>query len=164
MKILGIDPSLRNWGLAVMELDKELTILKTHTIRTNKIPKHKSVAVTDVNTAKFILDELKDYLEGIDAICIELPLGSQTSTAMKSYGLCIGLVGYIATLGIPVIYKNPFDIKKVIGKRDTTKEEIIDWVNTNHPNKLSKYKTVAEHQADAVLAVYASLNELKELL
>ena len=169
LNVLSFDPSLRNWGIALLEFDtinnsfevEQVAVIKT----SNNKPKT-SVAVNDVLTAKKLIDGILDFTtdKPIDVITIELPLGSQQAAAMKGYGIVIGLVAALTTLNIPMIYKSPFDIKKVIGNRKTTKEEIIDWVNLKHPNKLSKYKNQAEHQADAILAAYASINELKEMV
>lgn len=167
MKILGFDPSLRNWGIAITSYDPiadTLTVHKVDVIKTKTIKdKKQSKAVLDLQRAQTLIEGLLPYLDDVELIVIELPLGSQTASAMKSYGMCLGITACLTTLGIPFIYKTPFDLKRVIGKRETTKEEIIDWVNQRHPNVLSKYKTSAEHQADAVLAIYSALPDIREL-
>ena len=159
-------PSLRNWGVAVTSYDLEtdtLTLESVDVIKTKPLTKSKlSKAEQDLQAAKTLLDGVLSYVKTAELVVIELPIGSQSAAAMKSYGICIGITACLTHLGIPFIYKSPYDLKKVIGKIDTTKEEIIRFVGDRHPNKLSKFKNSAEHQADAVLAIYAALPEIKE--
>lgn len=161
-----MDPSFRNWGISCMTLspDSGLTlnhvaVIKTSLDKTSKDRK----SVQDINSAKTLINGVQAYLKSADVIVVEMPTGSQSASAMKSFGVCVGIVGYITSLGIPIIYKTPQDVKKVVGNKQASKEEVIHWVSTRHPNILSKYKGTAEHQADATAVIYSALNQLKEI-
>lgn len=167
MRIVGFDPSLRNWGVAVMDYDPiidvievvSVDVIKTKPIKKSKLPKSQQ----DLEAAQALLKGILPYATNADVVVIELPIGSQSAAAMKSYGICIGITACLTNLGIPFIYKTPYDIKHVVGNKETSKEEIIDWVRERYPDKLSKYKNSAEHQADAVVSVHAALPELRKL-
>ena len=165
MIILGLDPSFRNWGIALMNYTSNtLTLLEVKVIQTKPHKKSKlSKALQDLQDAQTLLTGVLSYALKADVVVIELPLGSQSAAAMKSYGICIGLAAALNQLKIPFYYVNPFDVKRVVGSTKTTKEEIIEWVNNRHPNILDKAKCRAEHQADACIAIYAALNQIKEL-
>lgn len=122
-----------------------------------------SVALQDLEACKILIEGINNNINNIDIIVIELPIGSQSSAAMKSYGICIALSAYASQLGIKTLYVSPFDVKKVVGKTNTTKHAIIDWVNNKHPNILSKQIYKSNHEADATVAVYAALNQIKEI-
>jgi hypothetical protein len=167
MRIVSFDPSLRNWGVAILDYDPihdvievvSVDVIKTKPIKKSKLPKSQQ----DLEAAQALIQGVLDYASSADVIVIELPIGSQSAAAMKSYGICIGITACLTELQIPFIYKSPYDIKRVVGKKETSKEEIIDWVHERHPNKLSKYKNSAEHQADAIVAAYSALPELRKL-
>ena len=166
LKILGFDPSLRNWGIAKMTYNNStgLDLLSVDVIHTS-IDKgsKKSKALQDLEACNTLIEGINKHLEGIDLIVIELPIGSQSSAAMKSYGICIALSAYVSQLGIKTLYVSPFDVKKVVGKTNTTKHAIVDWVNLKHANILSKVLYKSNHEADATVAVYAALKQIKEI-
>ena len=165
LNILSFDPSLRNWGIAKMTYDNStgLDLLSVDVIHTfiDKGSKE-SKALQDLEACNTLIEGINKHLDVIDLIVIELPIGSQSSAAMKSYGICIALSAYISQLGIKTLYVSPFDVKKVVGKTNTTKHAIVDWVNLKHPNILSKVLYKSNHEADATVAVYAALNQIKD--
>lgn len=155
LKILGIDPSFRNWGMALMsytpfslELDG-VTIIQTNkgNIRTSD---------DDLNRVTMLYEGLQLALKEADVVVAEIPLGSQNAHSMKSYGIVLGLLGTIPDL----IRVSPYDVKAVIGK-NASKKKIIEWVEHNHPDVLHKNLGIAEHQADAVLTIYAGLPQIR---
>lgn len=157
-------PSFRNLGLALVNLssNRELSLIAVDVIKTKPHKKSKlSKAIQDLQDAQTLIQGVLSYIDNVDAIVIELPIGSQSAAAMKSYGICIGITACLHELGIPFYYVSPYDVKRVVGSKETTKEEIIDWVNKRHPGYLSKYKNSAEHQADAVVAIYAALKQIR---
>ena len=177
LNVVSMDPSLRNWGVSHLTLSSDLDILvqsvdlfqseetKSKTIKQNS---------SDITAANYIYACTRKYVEAVrpNVIVIEVPIGSQSARAMASYGVCIGLIGSIKSWGIPIIEVSPFDVKKVIGKRETTKQEIVDWVLTSNPETpFPLYRgqinmSKAEHIADSIVATYASLNkpQMKELI
>jgi hypothetical protein len=62
----------------------------------------------------------------------ELPVGSQSSRAQTSYGICLGV---LACINKPLIQLTPTEIKQHVGgKKDTSKAEIIEWAVSQQPN------------------------------
>lgn len=161
-----MDPSFRNWGISCMTLSPISGLTLHHVAVIKTLPDKSSKdrkSVQDINSAKTLIDGVQGYLKSADVVVVEMPTGSQSASAMKSYGICVGIVGYITSLGIPIIFKTPQDVKKVVGNNQASKEDVIHWVSTRHPNILSKFKGTAEHQADATAVVYSALNQLKEI-
>lgn len=166
-KIIGMDPSLNHWGIAVMSYDPLLNVLelnqvdviKTKPIKNSKLRK----SIQDLNRAKTLIDGVYEYVKEADVVVVELPHGSQSAQSMKSYAICIALTAALTSLDIPFIYMTALDVKKVVGDKTASKESIISWVENKHPGILSKYKNSAEHQADATVVVYAALNQIRKL-
>lgn len=167
VKIVGLDPSMSNWGIAVMSYTlstdvlelNQVDVIKTKPIKNSKLRK----SIQDLNRAKTLIDGVYEYVKDADVVVVELPHGSQSAAAMKSYGICIALTAALTSLDIPFIYMTALDVKKVVGDKTASKESIISWVENKHPGILSKYKNSAEHQADATVVVYAALNQIRKL-
>ena len=161
LNVLAFDPSLSNWGIAYMSYTPSYMELKaTDIIQTKPLKNSKlSKAQQDMTRIDTLYKGIQEALEEADIVVIELPIGSQSARAMASYGVCLGL---ISSVNKPRIYVSPNQVKKVVGKNTTSKEEIMDWVNKRHPNILPKTKSKAEHMADAVVAIYAADSELRK--
>lgn len=158
MNILGLDPSLNNFGIAKGILTDTLSITYTDVIQ-HKIKKDKTKQNSrDINAALHIFKHLYPLLKDIDVIIVEVPIGSQSSRAMVSYGVCIALIGVISYFNPKVIQVSPFDVKKLVGSRTASKEDVIQWVQSNHPTlNLPKAIGKAEHIADAIAAIHVGL-------
>jgi Holliday junction resolvasome RuvABC endonuclease subunit len=92
---------------------------------------------------------------------------------MASYGICVGVLGALRASGIPFFEVTPTEVKLAgAGHKTATKEEMIAWAMAKHPEanwpmhqgKVSAAK--AEHQADAVAAIYAGVasNPFRQML
>lgn len=164
INILSFDPSMSNWGIAKMTLsDGLLEVDYVDVIHTKSDESSKeSKAKQDLNRCITLIEGIDSHLKGIDCIVIELPIGSQSFSAAKSYGISIALSAYAASKGIDMFYVSPFAVKKVVGNNNSSKHSIVDWVNAKHPNKLSKQLYKSNHEADACVAVYAALDDIKE--
>lgn len=166
LKILGFDPSLRNWGVAAATLDLQTDKLSVRYMDVVQpiISKNKQVRVNnqDLQAAEQLYAQAHKLAKQADVICIEVPHGSQSARAMASYGICIGVIGSLRHLGIPIIELSAMEVKQVLGKKDATKAEIIAYVQQHHPeapipslnNKINFSK--AEHACDAVVAIHAA--------
>ena len=171
IKILSFDPSFRNWGIAAAIYDTTTNQLyiKTGKVIISKPDKSKIRQNTkDLNVSKNLYENLKDISLQPDLIIAEVPHGSQSSRAMVSYGVCIGVLGSILTNNVPFIQVSAADVKNVIGSKDASKLEVINWVKERHPEILSwiPCNTKAEHICDAIVAIYAAMQtkQFKELL
>ena len=167
INIIGFDPSLRNWGIAAAKYDPktdQLDVFHFDVIQP-KLSNDKQVRVNsrDVESAMQLFQKAKAVMQGSHIVCIEVPHGSQSARAMASYGICIGVIGALKALDIPVIEVSALDVKKVLGKKDASKAEVIAFVQAKHPNapypmhlnQINQSK--AEHCCDAVVAIYAAM-------
>lgn len=167
IKVLGLDPSLRNWGLAAcLYREGKLEVVETRITKTKNTKGIKQNA-SDIIAANTLYNELIAPIKWADVICIEVPHGSQSSRAMVSYGVCVALIGVIQTINPNIIQVSANDVKAIVRTdkdHKPTKQEIIDWVKDKHPEANLPTTLSAEHICDAIVAVYAAMNtkEFKE--
>lgn len=181
LKVVGFDPSLRNWGIATGWLNLGTMTLKLHSLSVTKpvLPEGKQVRQSseDLEAAVQLTAAAVEAAKGANAIFVEVPVGSQSASAMKGYGVCIGVLGALRAGGIPFFEVTPTEVKVVATrKRDATKKEMIAWAMGKHPEApwpmqtkkgvTSPVEGSAEHMADAVAAIYAGMtcNQFQQLL
>lgn len=182
IRVVGFDPSLRNWGIAKGVLLPGIV----HRIRINEVdvinpelPTGKQVRQNslDLESAKQLCAAALSAAKGAQAIFVEVPVGSQSARAMASYGICVGVLGALRATGIPFFEVTPTEVKMAsAGKKTATKLDMIQWAMARHPEanwpvfkqkgeiKVSESK--AEHMADATAAIYAGLacNSFQQML
>ena len=181
MKLVGFDPSLRNWGMASARYSLEsgfITVDKMGLINP-VLPTSKQIRQNslDLESAKQLYANALAFAEGAHAVFVEVPVGSQSARAMASYGICVGVLGALRSAGMPIFEVTPIEVKMAgPGKRTATKKQMIKWATTKHPeakwptfkqdgiNMISEAK--AEHMADAVAAIHAGVacNPFRQLL
>ncbi|MGJ0628235.1 hypothetical protein [Xenorhabdus bovienii] len=170
IKIAGLDPSMSNFGIVFGELDITTnTVVKIERMelaQTSASNTKKSVRVNsdDLRRANEIWKKAKPIIDQAQLIFCELPVGSQSSRAQTSYGICIGV---LACIDKPLIQVTPIEIKKFVAdKKTTSKEEIIEWAIAKHPEAPwitrkekgeVKFANKNEHLADAVAAIYTGM-------
>lgn len=174
LHVLGMDPSLSNWGLAVGTFDlvtEQLDILELRVTQPG-IPEGKQVRnnskdlVRAEQLAQAVEDIRREY--PIQVSFVEVPIGSQSARAMASYGVCVGVLGTLRATGHPFYEVTPNEVKKVAtGRTTATKREMIQWAYDQHPDAPWPFQTKkgvttiieskAEHMADAVAAIYAGI-------
>lgn len=179
--VVGQDPSLRHWGLSkgVFDLETRVLTLTEVSVTEPDLPKGKQVRQNslDLEAAKQLYAGAIKASQGAHAVFIEVPVGSQSSRAMASYGICVGIVGSLRATGIPVFEVTPSEVKLAgFGKLTASKMEMIQWAMDKHPEaNWPTYKqkgatlintSRAEHQADATAAIYAGIasNQFQQLL
>lgn len=163
LKVVGLDPSLRAWGIAIgsVLLDTGiLTIEQIDTACTEPLKETKiSKSTWDIGSARTLYTQVQEAVKDADIICVEVPYGSQDVKAAVGRGICLGVLGSLT--GKNFIYVTPQSVKKIIGKKDATKAESVALAMERHPEaswpmwngKVSVTK--AEHSADAIHAIYA---------
>lgn len=164
--ILGIDIGLQNTGLALLTYDGQegFSLRSVGIIRTRLDKDLDSKAQDDVRRCRELLYELGGAELSADAVVAESPTGSQNAMGMKAYGMCACL---LASISKPLFLVSPLEVKRVINPNQSGKTKaagkktIINWVNERHPGILDARLGVAEHQADAVVAVYAATQHLR---
>lgn len=165
MMVLGIDPSLRNFGYALAELDmsnmcfdiKELLLVETEATKLKKVVRKNS---DDLERCRIHATALREMQKKAQIAFVEVPVGSQSARAMMSYGACVALLG---TIDIPLIQLTPREVKMAaVGAPDATKREMIDWAAGKFPRadwlrKAGRLIDKNEHLADAVASINAGL-------
>lgn len=165
MIVVGMDPSLSNWGFALAELDMETLqprLLEIYTQKTEPGKDRKRVRKNsdDLIRARLLHEAVKKYSSRASIAFVEVPHGSQSARSMASYGVCIGV---LAGVGIPLIQLTEQELKlATTGKKTSTKSEMIEWVVQRHSEvKWAMHKGRPagsnEHMADAVGAIYAGI-------
>lgn len=176
-----MDPSLRNWGLAMawLYLDSmRIQVIDVSTVSpvlsASKQVRQNSL---DIESAVQLYGAASMAAKFAKAIFIEVPVGSQSARAMASYGICVGVLGALRASGTPFFELTPTEVKLAgHGSKTATKEQMIQWATTAHPEANwptyrrkgveSVSEARAEHMADAVAAIHAGIhcNSFKQLV
>lgn len=169
--ILGMDPSLRNWGLASSFLDLETGIMDDPVLDlicpADLQGKQVRVNSNDMHLAEQLATTVIAAAQKAKIIFIEVPVGSQSARAMASYGVCIGIVGALRASNIPVIEVTAHEVKfHLSGDKHATKRKMIDagvnlypgsnWTSF-YPGQKNGIPDKAEHVADAIGAIHAGV-------
>lgn len=166
--LAGIDPSLRNLGMAKFEYEDGKLYPIEEGLQVTK-PESKKAKIRkncdDLNAAILLHEALQDFICDCDYVFMELPVGSQTARAMASYGICVGLAASIAP---PLILVLPHEVKLITGLGKTaSKAAMIAWAVKKYPEiewlrergkPTGKLIAANEHIADAVAATEAGIN------
>lgn len=168
-KILSLDPSLNNWGYAILDYEPNLNTLTLQHCGVINPPKGNKYLPKqnqkDIATATNIYQELYYLINKVDIWVAEIPIGSQSSRAMVSYALCCGVIGSLTCHNPKLIQISPYEVKKYIGDKTTDKQQIINWVRQQHPQTqhlIPQAKNKAEHICDAIMACHVALKQIKE--
>lgn len=173
IRVCGFDPSMRNWGMAVADLDLRSGLLDVPTLSIIQPRDEKSKQVRknskDLALAKQLFEGAYDTAKSCKVVFVEVPVGSQSARAMASYGVCVGVLGSLAGLGITIIEVSPEENKKALtGIKHASKEAMISAAMAEYPTanwprqerngatfKKGDLKAEAEHVADAIGAIHA---------
>jgi len=173
-RVLGIDPSLNNWGMANGLYDSNSGQIDIENLELIQpvVPKGKQVRQNskDLAAAEQLFRGTLDLVESIkpQAIFVEVPHGSQNARSMVSYGICAGVLASLRATGTPFFELTATEVKvHAIGDKKATKQQMIDWAQSKHPaapwphykqngqQVLSTAK--AEHLADAIATIHAGV-------
>lgn len=170
INVVGMDPSLRNFGLvkATIDLDTmQVSAYKMSLIKSeNGIKKTKTVRKNsdDLDRAKHIQEAMVEACKDATFAFVEVPVGSQSARAMASYGICIGV---LSSCPIPIIQLTPTEVKLAgTGIKTATKDEMIEaavewqpdapWLRVKRSGKMELIGD-NEHLADACFAIKAGM-------
>jgi Holliday junction resolvasome RuvABC endonuclease subunit len=163
-----MDPSLRGWGLAEGTLDLDqgylndlhLSLIQPKDMEGKQVRKNSS----DLHLAAQLAEGVIPLVQKAKVIFVEIPVGSQSARAMAAYGVCIGLLGAIRSLGIPLIEVTATEVKVALnGNPNATKRQMIQsafdaYPQANFPVHRGKIADKAEHMADAIGSIHAGVN------
>lgn len=165
VKVLGLDPSLSNWGFASADLDTdtlEVSNIKLRLVETSPTKvKQTRKSTDDLRRAQELYRAISEESDDFTICFAEVPHGSQSARAMASYGICIGLLSAVESMSFVQLSER--DLKmETLGRASGTKEEAIEWATTKHPEanwlkRGGKITKKNEHLADALAAIYAGL-------
>lgn len=165
--VLGMDPSLRNWGLALGSLDLDTGILSGLELQLIQPKEETSKQVRknskDLEIARLLTQGIEPYLRRARVIFVETPVGSQSARAMASYGVCVGILGTHWAQGHTLIEVSPSEVKIALtGKKDATKDQMIQaatsaYGGANWPMYRGQLASKAEHLADAIGTIHAGV-------
>lgn len=165
--VVGMDPSLRNWGLAEAELCLQTGVLTTPRLSLVQTKDLQGKQVRQNSSDLYLAEQLAEFAlasaKRSKAVFVEVPVGSQSARAMASYGVCVGVLGAIRAVGIPLIEVTATESKLVFtGNRNATKREMIDravklYPEANFPTSRGKVVDKAEHLADAIAAIHSGV-------
>lgn len=172
VQVLGMDPSLRNWGLSsgTLNLDTGELLLSKLSVINPVLSKSKQVRQNslDLAAAQQLSSQAIEAARKAQVTFVEVPVGSQSARAMASYGICVGVLGALRAMNIPFFEVTPTEVKMAsVGTKVATKEEMISWAREYHPEvQWPSAAAKAEHVADATAAIYAGVrtDSFKQLL
>jgi Holliday junction resolvasome RuvABC endonuclease subunit len=170
LRVAGIDPSLSNFGMVKGTVDlssacpvfdlKQLLLQSSQSDKANQKSVRKNS--DDIERARLLHNAMQAFIQDVDIVMVEVPVGSQSARAMASYGICVGI---LASVGVPMIQVTPTEVKMAaVGSKTATKAEMIQWATGLYPEAdWLKHKSKGEwvlgnkneHLADAVGAVFA---------
>lgn len=171
IKILSIDPALRNFGMAKFDYDVLTdTLYNIHLdiAHTKAFIKRKEYglknyriaeAYHDLKEIRGLYDKLKENLVGVDLVFAEAYIGGRTSPSLK--GLVVAFT-LLTIIDAPIIFVSPQDAKIVAGTNcrytAITKKDVIKWAKDKWPD-LNWYRrqNQNEHVADALAVACAGL-------
>ena len=166
VRVAGIDPSLRNTGIAVADVCPEGNIVynmvRIHLLRTepakNKTQRKSSA---DFEAAAVIADGLRQHTKDCSFVFAEIPSGTQSARASFTLGIVLGLM---ASINPPPLEVTPTQTKVgSVGIRTATKSEMIEWATDKYPEldwhmRGDRYLNSNEHMADAIGVIHAGLS------
>lgn len=161
--VVGFDPSLRNWGIARGNLDLVTGVLQDISLELVQSVDPTGMTVRqnskDLSLAEQLAKPAMLAASTAKVIFVETPVGSQSSCAMASYGVCVGILGSIRATGIPLIEVTPYEVKKhFTGDKLATKTQMIQAAKDFYPDVVfPKAASKAEHLADALASIHAGV-------
>jgi Holliday junction resolvasome RuvABC endonuclease subunit len=179
--VVGMDPSLRHWGISIGVLDldtNKITIQKLNTIEPT-IPTGKQVRQNskDIEAARQLTAGAVDALKQAKMAFVEVPVGSQSARAMASYAICVGILGALRAGGLQFMEVTASEVKvAATGDPTASKKQMIDWAMKTHPEAnwptytrkgvVKVTESTAEHMADATGAIHAGIksNQFQQLI
>jgi len=165
-RVIAIDPSLRNWGMALFDSGKLVDLILVETKNRRKMPKSWS----DLYAAREIYEAFSEvcFRFSPDYVVAEIPYGAQSSRGAIAMGVAIGVISTYPEYS-ELVKVTPREVKLALtGNANATKQEMIDAAYGLYPEgPWRKHKLKGEmvltqgsnqHMADAVGAYIAGLN------
>lgn len=179
----GLDPSLRNLGLAKATYDTDNDHLAMVALRLQPTEKQSGKTIRsssdDLRCAGLLVGATHVWIADCAAVFAEIPSGAQSARAAFGLGIALGVLGSVGNVGSfrgRLIQVTPQDVKvQAVGSKNASKHEMIEWAMERWPNLpwlTKKVKGVVspidknEHLADACGAINAGIktDEFKSII
>lgn len=168
IKVLGLDPAFAAFGVVVAELNLdtlEIDILAMELLKTEKMAgKGYRVSSDNLRRAQSLNTGLLQHYPEASLVFSEIPQGSQSAKACTALGIAVGIV---ACCPLQIIEATAMEVKKAsTGKKNASKQEMIEWATTLYPSapwktKIRKgelsFTNDNEHLADAIGVIHAGI-------
>ena len=173
IKVIGFDPSFRNFGFAEafvntgnLEIEIEQIHLEQTKGLTQKELKKERIRKNsdDLRCAKQLHRVMYEICKGATFVIAEIPVGSQSARASWTLGAAVGIV---SSCQLPIVEVSPLEVKLAsVGTKTASKDEIIEWAHDKYPHldwltrKLKgeiKLVKKNEHMADAIASIHAGV-------
>ena len=172
MRIVGFDPGLSSFGVAIIAVDKagEARVEALKVIRTQRSAKKRHLRAVDdlADRLKTIAAALQTVLTAPDVIAIAieggvLPFRKIRPSVVSALGRARGLVDMLAVIhSLAVVELTPQETKLALaGKRSASKAEVQLGVEGRCPETQTmwpKQRTLIEHASDAAAVALAALD------
>lgn len=165
--VMGIDPSLRNTGIAIAKINTEnggvCGIVNLILARTQPGPKSQRKSSADFEAATVISSTIRNAIQEFQpkVVFAEIPSGTQSARASFCLGITLGIM---ATMLPKPIEVTPQQTKlQSVGIRTATKGEMIEWATLAYPDApwlrtgTGRIMSANEHLADAIGVIHAGL-------
>lgn len=170
MKILGVDPSLVNTGVILLNditgkwevEDMELIVTKASTLK--GVRKN----YDDFSRARDLWDALLPWMERADWLGIEIPQIAGANVQARSMWASGIALGTLAAVRKPMKWLTPKEVKEVMGDATASKTDMANWAYQTFPDApWPKRKFKGEmvplesnhHLADAAAAAMAAVKK-----
>lgn len=162
--ILGLDPSLANFGWALAHLNP-LTVVEAGVIKTKPANKKRKIAAADavLLRVQYICETLLTLIDTrwVDFVCAEMNVGGWTGLlSARAWGLTTGMIAAIKTMRVDLAWEwfMPEDLKRAAtGDECATKVEVQHAMRERWPKvEWPKAKAAVEHAADAAAVICAA--------
>jgi Holliday junction resolvasome RuvABC endonuclease subunit len=164
VRVLGVDGSMSNFGLASAWLKRADLSIKVDGLRlieterrVNKIVRQNS---DDLRRARELHKDFTLEARQYAIAFAEVPTGAQSARAMYSNGITVAI---LASCPIPLIEVQPTETKiATVGTKTASKEEMIEWAVEKYPDAPwirhnGKIVKKNEHLADAIAVIHAGI-------
>ncbi|RUX60176.1 hypothetical protein [Mesorhizobium sp. M7A.F.Ca.CA.002.12.1.1] len=166
--VLGMDPSLTNWGLAEANLCLKTGVLSTPQltlVQPDELQgKQVRVNSNDLHRSEQLAQRVFATARKAKVIFVEVPVGSQSARAMASYGICVGILGALRSEGMQIIEVTAGETKKIFtGDKNAPKRKMIDRAAELYPDAnfpplhKGKLPDKTEHLADAIATIHSGV-------
>ncbi len=175
IRVAGFDPSLTHWGITEANLTLpngyldpvNLEVIEPEELQGKQVRNNSNDLHRSEQLAKLAIEAA----HRCKVVFVEVPVGSQSARSMASYGVCVGILGAIRALGIPLIEVTAFEVKKALtGSKNATKQQMIDAAVHLYPEanwpvydrsgkgfQKGEIHSKAEHVADGFGAIHAGV-------